>query len=175
MGGEVRGNRQRLVRFTRDETASYVLTNIGFCRERRAKGQYITAHPIQTTFALRQHRMGARKIKRYFSLVLSTNRQYLPVQHCSYCCELKRSEDDLGYCMCSLRCCTSMDLCELRAVHEYERQPVAHITTCGLSSARVSNAETPGLMCSRIMETWENNVNKAEVPGDQFSSSCFLS
>ena len=29
--------------------------------------------------------------------------------------------------MCSLRCCTSMDLCELRAVHEHERQPVAHI------------------------------------------------
>ena len=128
---------------------------------------------LRTT--VRQRRMGARKIKQYFSLVLSTNRQYLPVQHCSYCCELKRSEDDLGYCMCSLRCCTSMDLCELRAAHEHERQPAVHITTCGLSSARVSNAETPGLMCSRIMETWENNVNKAEVPGDQFSSSCFLS
>ena len=32
--------------------------------------------------------------------------------------------------------------CELRAVHEHERQPVAHITTWGLNSARVSNAET---------------------------------
>ena len=61
-----------------------------------------------------------------------------------------------------------MDLCELRAVQEHERQPVAHINTRGLSSARASNAETPGLMCSRIMETWENNVNIAEVPGDQF-------
>ena len=77
--------------------------------------------------------------------------------------------------MRSLRCCTNMDLCELHAAHAHERQPVAHITTWGLSSARVSNAETPGLMCSRIMETWENNVNKAEVPGDQFSSSYFLS
>ena len=54
-----------------------------------------------------------------------------------------------------------MELCELRAVHEHERQPVAHITTWGLSSARVSNAETPGLMCSRITE---NNENIAEVP-----------
>ena len=37
-----------------------------------------------------------------------------------------------------------MYLCELRAVHEHERQPIAHITTWGLSSVRVSNAETPG-------------------------------
>ena len=60
---------------------------------------------------------------------------------------------------------------ELRAVHEHERQPVAHITTWGLSSARVSNAETPGLMCARIME---NNENIAEVPGNQFSFSFFF-
>ena len=61
-----------------------------------------------------------------------------------------------------------MDLCELHAAQAHERQPVAHITTWGLSSVRVSNAETPGLMCSRIME---NNENIAEVPGNQFSFS----
>jgi len=60
-----------------------------------------------------------------------------------------------------------MDLCELHAAHAHERQPVAHITTWGLSSARVSNPETPGLMCSSIME---NNENIAEVPGNQCNS-----
>ena len=64
-----------------------------------------------------------------------------------------------------------MDLCELRAAHEHEHQPVAHITTWGLSNARVSNAETPGLMCSRSMG---NNENTAEVPRNQFSFSGFL-
>ena len=55
------------------------------------------------------------------------------------------SEDDPGYydCMCTLRCCTNRDLRELRAVHEHDRHPVAHLTTWGLSSARVSNTETP--------------------------------
>ena len=119
------------VRFARDETASYVLTNIVLCRERRARRQYITAHPIQNTGWVREKSNGISHL-------------YLPVQHCLYCRELKRSEDDLGYCICSLRCCTSMYLCELRAVHEHERQPIAHITTWGLSSVRVSNAETPG-------------------------------
>ena len=64
-----------------------------------------------------------------------------------------------------------MDFCELRAVHEHERQPVTHITTWGLSSARVSNAETPGLMYSRIME---NNETIAEVRGNQFSFTLSL-
>ena len=67
--------------------------------------------------------------------------------------------------MCSLRFCTNMGLCELRAVHEHERQPVAHIATWGMSSARVSNAETPcpGLMCSRIMENNENIAGALEI------------
>ena len=82
----------------------------------------------------------------------------------------EKSEDDPRYCMCSQRCYTNMKLCELHAVDEHERQPVAHITTWGLSSARESNAETPRLMCSRSMG---NNENIAGVPGNQFSV-CFL-
>ena len=151
----------------RRNSYSYVLTNIVLCREGRARRQFITAHPIQTTFALTPTQDGCAKNQMVFlTCTQYTNRQYLPVQHCLYCRELKRSEDDLGYSMCSLRCCTRMDFCELRAVHEHERQPVARITTWGLSSARVSNAETPGLMCSRIME---NKGNTAEVPGNQLT------
>ena len=56
------------------------------------------------------------------------------------------SEDDPGYyCTCSLRCCTNRDLRELRAVHEHDRHPVAHLATWELSIARVCNTETPGV------------------------------
>ena len=56
-----------------------------------------------------------------------------------------------------LRCSTNNGLYGLRALHDEERQPAAHLTSWGLRAARLSISETPALKCYCITE---NNSNK---------------